>query len=188
MTAIERLYEYFDFKGIAPTSFEKELGISNGYMGKMLRRKANIGSNILGKIVEYCPDLNIEWLLVGSNQMIKTKSIENLTFPESQNETKSINNLTDHNGKEKGKKKGNKPKVQKNLPKEYTTYESTQPEHLSAKEESERYYKCQACEQKERIIEAQNVTIEAQKGELQKAELLINLLTEKSSDLNKQTG
>ena len=39
MKAIERLYQYLDYKGVKPTRFEKEIGLSNGYLGTQLKRK-----------------------------------------------------------------------------------------------------------------------------------------------------
>lgn len=71
MTAIERLFQYLDYKQIKPTRFEKNIGLSNGYLGVQYRRKADIGSSIVLKIVEYCRDLDIEWLMTGEGQMIK---------------------------------------------------------------------------------------------------------------------
>ncbi|MGZ9677438.1 hypothetical protein [Flavobacterium sp. GNP001] len=53
MKAIERLYKYIDYKGVKPSPFEKEIGLSNGYLGKQLNRKArrNLGEGILIKII-----------------------------------------------------------------------------------------------------------------------------------------
>lgn len=71
MKAISRLYQYFDFKHIKPTRFEKDFGLSNGYFGVQLKREADIGSGILEIIINNCRDLNIEWLISGKGQMIK---------------------------------------------------------------------------------------------------------------------
>lgn len=76
---IERLYQYFEYKGIKPTAFEKEIGISNGYFGKAYRKKASIGSDIIKTIIESSPDLNLEWLILGKGDMIRTKSTKSLT-------------------------------------------------------------------------------------------------------------
>lgn len=70
MKAIERLFEYFDYKKIKPTRFEKDFGLSNGYLAIQLKRKADIGSSILELVVNNCRDLNVEWLLTGNGVMI----------------------------------------------------------------------------------------------------------------------
>ena len=72
MKAITRLYEYFKYKDIRPTPFEKELGLGNGYFSLQYRREADIGSSILEKIIEVCRDLDVEWLISGRGTMIKT--------------------------------------------------------------------------------------------------------------------
>lgn len=71
MKTIERLYQYFDFKGIKPTRFEKDFGLGNGYLGKQFSRKADIGTTILETIIDNCPDLNLEWLITGAGSMIR---------------------------------------------------------------------------------------------------------------------
>lgn len=71
MKAIERLYKYIDYKGVKAVPFEKEIGLSNGYLGKQLKRTADLGEGILNKIIENCPDLNPEWLLTGKGSMLK---------------------------------------------------------------------------------------------------------------------
>jgi DNA-binding Xre family transcriptional regulator len=70
MTAIERLFKYIEFQNIKHTGLEKKIGISNGYLTKMLQNKASIGSDIMEKIVSYCENLSAEWLLTGKGSMI----------------------------------------------------------------------------------------------------------------------
>jgi len=74
MKAINRLFEYFDYKSIKPTRFEKEYSISNGYFGIQLKRNADIGSGILEIIVNNCRDLNVVWLLTGEGDMLKKET------------------------------------------------------------------------------------------------------------------
>lgn len=71
MKIIERLGEYIHFKGISLNSFDKAIGMSNGYIGKQIKNKASVGSNIIGKISCVYKDLNIEWLITGNGEMIK---------------------------------------------------------------------------------------------------------------------
>lgn len=82
MKAINRLYQYIDFKSIKAIPFEKKIGLSNGYLGKQLKRNADLGESILMKIIENCPDLNPEWLLTGDGSMIKKEQSEVLTLNE----------------------------------------------------------------------------------------------------------
>lgn len=85
MKAIERLYQYFDFKNIKPTRLEKDLGLSNGYFGIQLRREADIGSSILEKIFDNCRDLDLDWLIAGRGNMIRANIIEAPTIMRKEN-------------------------------------------------------------------------------------------------------
>ena len=69
MTTIERFFEYLEFKGVKHTPIEKKLGLSNGYLGKMLKKKGSLGDEILQKIFSFFPKLNMIWLLTGNGEM-----------------------------------------------------------------------------------------------------------------------
>ncbi|MDR1865964.1 MAG: hypothetical protein LBR08_10390 [Bacteroidales bacterium] len=71
MKAIERLHEYLNYKGLKPTRFEKQIGLSNGYLGTQLKRCADLGESIMGKIIDNCLDISPEWLLTGRGEMLK---------------------------------------------------------------------------------------------------------------------
>ena len=68
--AIHRLFEYLEYKGIPHTRFEKEIGLSNGYLKSMLRREGGLGEEIVLNVIENCLDLNIGWLMTGNGQML----------------------------------------------------------------------------------------------------------------------
>lgn len=65
----DRLASYLKNKGKGQTAFEKEAGLSRGYVK---HASNNMGSKIRAKIKEQCPDLNIEWLLTGEGSMLTT--------------------------------------------------------------------------------------------------------------------
>ena len=73
MKIIDRIHEYLNYKGVAPTKFEKEIGLSNGYLGIQKKRNADIGEGIILKVIENCRDISPEWLLTGSGNMLKTE-------------------------------------------------------------------------------------------------------------------
>jgi len=70
MKAIERFYEYLDFKGVKPTRYEKDFNLSNGYLGTQLRRKGSLGEDVLNNIIDNCLDINGFWLLTGKGEML----------------------------------------------------------------------------------------------------------------------
>lgn len=76
MKAIERLYQYMEYKGLKPTALEKEIGLSNGYLGVQRKRNADMGEGVFLKIIDNCRDINSSWLLTGEGNMLRTESKE----------------------------------------------------------------------------------------------------------------
>lgn len=91
MKAIDRLYQYLDFKGIKPSVFEKEISFSSGYLSVQRKRNADMGESQLTKVINYFDDLNPIWLLTGDGNMIRcdnnTYNIEDKTNYVSDNNT-----------------------------------------------------------------------------------------------------
>lgn len=67
---IHRIHNYLKLNGIAPTRFEKETGLSNGYLGTQLKRNGNLGEEIINIIINNCRDINPIWLLTGKGEML----------------------------------------------------------------------------------------------------------------------
>lgn len=78
MTTKERLLMFLDKKNIGQGKFEKECGISNGYINNT---KGDLGSSIVAKISKAFPDLDIGWLLTGIGEMTSdVNSVSNVEF------------------------------------------------------------------------------------------------------------
>lgn len=95
MKIIDRIYQYIDSKRIKAVPFEKEVGLSNGYLGKQLKRNADLGESVILKIIDNCPDLNPLWLLTGKGEMLKDDSekkttTKSTTFLEETKNTKKV--------------------------------------------------------------------------------------------------
>ncbi len=72
MNVKDRLKKYLEFKDIGQTKFADSIGVSSGYVNAI--RKSIQPDKIL-KIKEAYPDLNIDWLLYGSEPMIYNNAI-----------------------------------------------------------------------------------------------------------------
>jgi repressor LexA len=68
MTTKERFIEYLKIKGIGQTSFEESSGLSRG----AISQKSGFSANSIEKIAIACPDLNLDWLITGSGEMLKS--------------------------------------------------------------------------------------------------------------------
>lgn len=70
MTVKEKIQEYLDYKGIYPTSAERELGWGNGSFTKA----KSISVDRAKEFLLYYKDLSAEWLLRGTGSMILNAS------------------------------------------------------------------------------------------------------------------
>jgi len=77
-TVKERLIFFLSYKKIGQNRFEKESGISNGYISHL---KSSIGSDVLTKIINTYNDLNIVWLLTGNGEMLNVETKESGDAP-----------------------------------------------------------------------------------------------------------
>ena len=68
MATKDRLKEFLSYKKI-----ETKLGLANGYMSS---KGVTITSEVIEKASAEFPDLNLEWLITGEGEMLKTTSIE----------------------------------------------------------------------------------------------------------------
>jgi len=72
MTTKERLKKFLKHLNTGQNSFERKVGIANGYINNL---KGSIGSDNIDKIGTHFPELNIEWLISGKGEMLKTSTV-----------------------------------------------------------------------------------------------------------------
>lgn len=70
---IERLSQYIDYQGENFNKLSEKINVSNSYFSKMLKNKANIGEDILRKILLYYESLSPDWLILGNGEMNRTQ-------------------------------------------------------------------------------------------------------------------
>lgn len=74
-TVKERLEFFLKSKKISKTDFGKAVGVSNSFVSSM---RKSLGPDKIQSIAQTYPDLNIEWLLTGEGEMLKTQSANNV--------------------------------------------------------------------------------------------------------------
>lgn len=70
----DNILQYLDYKGITKYDFYKKTGVSNG----VLSQKSGMSEENTLRFLSYYNDVNIEWLLTGNGEMLKTKSKKNV--------------------------------------------------------------------------------------------------------------
>lgn len=74
MRLIDRLQDYLSYSNITAYAFEHSCDLSNGYLGKQLKGKGAVGSDILERIKANYPDLSLVWLVTGRGSMLLSPS------------------------------------------------------------------------------------------------------------------
>lgn len=69
-TVTHRLNEYITHKRLSIFAFEMAIGASKGGIAKPLKNHTTFGVNILTRISEVYPDLNMHWLVTGKGEML----------------------------------------------------------------------------------------------------------------------
>lgn len=82
---IERIKQFIDYKSITTNKFEVHSGIARGYLARL---KGSVGSDKLNGIMIAYPELNIEWLIAGKGEMLKSNTAIPLSQSSSQNTIK----------------------------------------------------------------------------------------------------
>lgn len=71
MTTKDRLKEFLSYKKIGRNKFETKLGLASGYMSS---KGITITSEVIEKTSSEYPELNLDWLITGKGEMLKTET------------------------------------------------------------------------------------------------------------------
>ena len=69
----KRLKQLIDYYGISTRQFEQKINVSNGVIAKVLAQNTTLRSDVLSKIADNFPDINIGWILTGKGEMFLQK-------------------------------------------------------------------------------------------------------------------
>lgn len=85
---------YLSQKGISDYEFYKKSGVTRG----ILTQNNGIREDNLARFLDYAPDVNLEWLLKGEGDMLKTKRTPDVTPPKTEriSNIKGTNNTSHH--------------------------------------------------------------------------------------------
>lgn len=70
----DRVLKIIENKNLSIRSFEVKIGTSNGQISKCIARKSAIKSDVLAKILEFCPEIDANWLVTGEGEMYKNNN------------------------------------------------------------------------------------------------------------------
>lgn len=85
----DRITKVLEYLNMSTSEFERETGLSNGMIGKAIKRNASLNTKSLEKIGKRFPRINVEWLATGQGDMLN-KQLSEMTEPEKDREILSL--------------------------------------------------------------------------------------------------
>lgn len=73
-TISERVKLFIEYKGITVNKFSDNVGTSNSYFNKLIKNNTTIGSDKIESILRAYPEINSEWLIIGTGNMLKNNN------------------------------------------------------------------------------------------------------------------
>lgn len=70
----KRLKQIIDYYQLSTRQFEQKISVSNGVIAKVLAQNTTLRSDILSKIADTFPEVNIGWLLTGKGEMLYSEA------------------------------------------------------------------------------------------------------------------
>lgn len=79
-TVKQRITDFIKYKGISVREFERQCGLSNGYVNSITQ---TVMPNKLKSISLQYPELNLGWITTGEGKMIKVNNLATHHVPKS---------------------------------------------------------------------------------------------------------
>jgi len=67
---IHRIMLLIKHLGISARQFDISIGTANGYILRMQKNNASVGSDVIERIVKLYPQVNLVWLITGNGDML----------------------------------------------------------------------------------------------------------------------
>ncbi|WP_452226929.1 hypothetical protein [Lacinutrix cladophorae] len=67
---IHRIMLVIKHLGISARQFDISIGTANGYILRMQKNNASVGSDVIERIVQLYPQINLVWLITGQGEML----------------------------------------------------------------------------------------------------------------------
>ena len=68
---IDRLKQMIEYYGLNTSQFEKKIFSSNGSIRTVLNRGSGLNVSTVTRILENCPEISPDWLLLGKGEMLR---------------------------------------------------------------------------------------------------------------------
>ena len=90
-----RLKAFIDHLGTSITAFEVKIGVSKGALAKPIKNGKTVGVEVLEKIFNEYPKVNLEWLVAGAGAMLKEGNVNSESLTSEETVTLSKNEYID---------------------------------------------------------------------------------------------
>ena len=90
-----RLKAFIDHLGTSITAFEAKIGVSKGALAKPIKNGKTVGVEVLEKIFNEYPKVNLEWLVAGAGAMLKEGNVNSESLTSGETVTLSKNEYID---------------------------------------------------------------------------------------------
>ncbi|MBQ0786213.1 MAG: hypothetical protein KBT69_01840 [Oceanihabitans sp.] len=67
---INRIMLVIKHLGISARQFDISIGTANGYILRMQKNNASVGSDVIERIIQLYPQINLVWLITGEGNML----------------------------------------------------------------------------------------------------------------------
>lgn len=79
MKIIDRFDKYMKYRHLNDNRVTVQLGLTNGVIAQSRRPNRDLSRKVIEKIERFYTDLNIDWLITGNGDMIKTEQEKPIT-------------------------------------------------------------------------------------------------------------
>jgi hypothetical protein len=73
---INRIIHFISEMGMSARQFDLSIGTANGYILRMEKNNASVGSDVIERIAKKYPKINLVWLITGEGEMFVTEPVQ----------------------------------------------------------------------------------------------------------------